>query len=99
MPVVIGYTYIITSKELADDYDDYVNQNIEIYETLQEIIEEIREYIKDKDLEDDITYEEDFDEFVEENEGEYFEPTTIAYIGDITDSQTFIVKCICKKDD
>lgn len=95
MSTLIGYTYIITSDELADDYDDYLNQHIEVYETLKETIEEIQEYIKDNELEDDITYYHDFDEFVEENEGEDFDDTIeIAYIGDIFDSRTIIVKCV-----
>jgi len=90
---LIGYTFIISSRDDEEDSQRYIYARIIVFRSLSNVFNAIKKQFKD-----DVTFTVDVEEFIRKYSGRDFKPTVVGYIGHESDPQDIIVKCVYSED-
>jgi hypothetical protein len=90
---LIGYTFIISSRDDEEDSQRYIYARIIVFRSLANVFNAIK-----KQFRDDVTFTVDVEEFIRKYSGRDFKPTVVGYIGHETDAEDIIVKCVYSED-
>jgi hypothetical protein len=85
----IGYTFIITSSDDGVNTERYMFDRIFVFRNLSGVFAAI-----DKEYGKTVTYTIDVGQFIRTYDGKEFTPKMVGYIGDISNEENVIVKCV-----
>lgn len=93
MSTVIGNSFIVRSDDPEENSERYVFGRIVVYRNLTSVFNAIKKIFKGK-----VTFTVNVEEFIRKHTGQDFKPTKVGYIGDESDCQDVIVKCVYGED-
>lgn len=90
---LIGYTFVISSRDDTEDAERYMYSNVNVYRSLSNLFNAIK-----KQFEGNVTFLVDVEEFIRTHTGRDFRPIMVGFIGHESDPQDIIVKCVYGED-